>query len=109
MDPFHFSCPHCKARLRVRDALSVGRPARCPDCAKWFVLVEEKAELFVRPCPAPAPTPAPEPVAASAPHAGAPPGGAVAPAGAPAVGTKKPAIRSAERKAPTRSGSKPAA
>jgi DNA-directed RNA polymerase subunit RPC12/RpoP len=42
MDPFHFVCPHCSARLRVRDSLSVRRQFGCPECGKRLSLAEGK-------------------------------------------------------------------
>src|SRR5262245_47724912 len=49
MDPFHFACPHCSSRLRVREKLYVGREVVCPDCGNWLLIVEEGGELAARP------------------------------------------------------------
>lgn len=60
MDPFHFSCPHCFSRLRVRDPLSVGREVDCPECGKFLLVVEQanaegQRELHVTSAPEPTP------------------------------------------------------
>ena len=49
MDPFHFACPHCSSRLRVREKLFVGRQVDCPECGQSLLIVEQKGELDVRP------------------------------------------------------------
>lgn len=46
MDPFHFSCPHCSSRLRVRDPMSLGRPVHCPECHQRLKITEGKTGLF---------------------------------------------------------------
>jgi len=47
MDPFHFSCPHCSAPLRVRDKLYVGRQFECPECALPLRIIEVNSGLGV--------------------------------------------------------------
>ncbi|MGE5190882.1 MAG: hypothetical protein ACM3U2_00155 [Deltaproteobacteria bacterium] len=47
MDPFHFACPHCSSRLRVREKLYVGRQVDCPECGDTLRIVERKGELAV--------------------------------------------------------------
>jgi DNA-directed RNA polymerase subunit RPC12/RpoP len=49
MDPFHFACPHCSSRLRIREKLLVGRQIDCPECSQTLLIVEQKGELDVRP------------------------------------------------------------
>src|SRR5579863_492668 len=49
MDPFHFACPHCSSRLRVREKLYVGRQVDCPECGQLLLIVDEKGELAARP------------------------------------------------------------
>ena len=48
MDPFHFACPHCSSRLRVREKLYVGRQVDCPECGQFLLIVEQSGELGVR-------------------------------------------------------------
>jgi hypothetical protein len=48
MDPFFFSCPKCSIRLRVRDALSVGRQIDCPECGQLLRLTEGPGGLTVQ-------------------------------------------------------------
>jgi DNA-directed RNA polymerase subunit RPC12/RpoP len=63
MDPFHFACPHCSSRLRVREKLYVGRQVDCPECGQFLLIVEQSGELGVRAVerqPAPAATGAPD-------------------------------------------------
>ena len=45
MDPFHFVCPHCHARLKTRDQLSIGRQFDCPECAQPVVIVGQAGGL----------------------------------------------------------------
>jgi hypothetical protein len=47
MDPFHFACPHCSSRLRVREKLLVGRQIDCPECGDLLVIVERSDGLGV--------------------------------------------------------------
>ena len=47
MDPFHFSCPHCSSRLRVREKLLVGRQVDCPECGDTLLIVDRGGELGV--------------------------------------------------------------
>jgi DNA-directed RNA polymerase subunit RPC12/RpoP len=47
MDPFHFACPHCSSRLRVREKLLVGRQIDCPECGDLLVIVERPDGLGV--------------------------------------------------------------
>jgi hypothetical protein len=47
MDPFHFACPHCSSRLRVREKLLVGRHIDCPECGDLLVIVERPDGLGV--------------------------------------------------------------
>src|SRR5262245_31532862 len=47
MDPFHFSCPHCSSRLRVREKLYVGRQVDCPECGDTLLIVDLAGELGV--------------------------------------------------------------
>jgi hypothetical protein len=47
MDPFHFSCPHCSSRLRVREKLYVGRQVDCPECGDTLLIVDVAGELGV--------------------------------------------------------------
>jgi hypothetical protein len=47
MDPFHFSCPHCSSRLRVREKLYVGRQVDCPECGDTLLIVDRAGELGV--------------------------------------------------------------
>lgn len=42
MDPIHFTCPCCTARLRVRDPLSIGRQVECPECRKPLLISERR-------------------------------------------------------------------
>ena len=49
MDAFHFACPHCSSRLRVREKLYVGRQVDCPECGQTLLIVEQSGELGVRP------------------------------------------------------------
>src|SRR5579872_2934192 len=48
MDPFHFACPHCSSRLRVREKLYVGRQVDCPECGQSLLIIEQSGELAVR-------------------------------------------------------------
>ncbi|MGQ0636402.1 MAG: hypothetical protein ACT4QC_17460 [Planctomycetaceae bacterium] len=41
MQALELQCPHCAIRLRVKDPLSLGRQARCPDCRRAIVIVSE--------------------------------------------------------------------
>src|SRR5579863_1998355 len=45
MDPFHFVCPHCSSRLRVREKLYLGRQVDCPECGQALKIVEGKEGL----------------------------------------------------------------
>lgn len=45
MDPFHFECPHCSSRLRVREKLYLGRQIDCPECGQALKIVEGKEGL----------------------------------------------------------------
>lgn len=45
MDPFHFECPHCSSRLRVREKLYLGRQVDCPECGQALKIVEGKEGL----------------------------------------------------------------
>jgi hypothetical protein len=47
MDPFHFACPHCSSRLRVREKLLVGRHVECPECGDTLLIVDRAGELGV--------------------------------------------------------------
>jgi hypothetical protein len=47
MDPFHFACPHCSSRLRVREKLFVGRHVDCPECGDLLLIVERAGGLGV--------------------------------------------------------------
>jgi hypothetical protein len=47
MDPFHFACPHCSSRLRVREKLYVGRQVDCPECGDTLLIVDRAGELAV--------------------------------------------------------------
>lgn len=47
MDPFHFACPHCSSRLRVREKLYVGRQVDCPECGDLLLIVERPDGLGV--------------------------------------------------------------
>jgi DNA-directed RNA polymerase subunit RPC12/RpoP len=47
MDPFHFSCPHCSSRLRVREKLYVGRQVDCPECGDKLLIVDREGDLGV--------------------------------------------------------------
>src|SRR5579863_6020926 len=47
MDPFHFACPHCSSRLRVREKLFVGRQVDCPECGNHLLIVERPDGLGV--------------------------------------------------------------
>src|SRR5258708_1498342 len=47
MDPFHFACPHCSSRLRVREKLYVGRHVDCPECGNALLIVERAGKLGV--------------------------------------------------------------
>jgi DNA-directed RNA polymerase subunit RPC12/RpoP len=47
MDPFHFACPHCSSRLRVREKLFVGRHVDCPECGDTLLIVDRAGELGV--------------------------------------------------------------
>jgi len=47
MDPFHFACPHCSSRLRVREKLFVGRHVDCPECGDLLLIVEGRDGLAV--------------------------------------------------------------
>jgi hypothetical protein len=47
MDPFHFSCPHCSSRLRVREKLYVGRQVDCPECGDSLRIVDRAGDLGV--------------------------------------------------------------
>lgn len=47
MDPFHFACPHCSSRLRVREKLYLGRHIDCPECRQTLLIVEGKEGLGV--------------------------------------------------------------
>jgi hypothetical protein len=47
MDPFHFSCPHCSSRLRVREKLYVGRQVDCPECGDTLLIVDRAGDLGV--------------------------------------------------------------
>lgn len=38
MDPIQISCPHCSTRLRVRDAISIGREVDCPECRSLLLI-----------------------------------------------------------------------
>ncbi len=49
MDPFHFACPHCSSRLRLREKLYVGRQVDCPECGQVLLIVDDKGELAARP------------------------------------------------------------
>jgi len=43
-------CPHCRARLRVRDQSFIGRTIHCPDCAERLEIVRDGAgEVIGRP------------------------------------------------------------
>lgn len=69
MDPFHFACPHCSSRLRVREKLYVGRQVDCPECGQSLLIVEEKGELGVKRIERP-----PQPAATSGARTAAPAG-----------------------------------
>ena len=45
MDPFHFACPHCSSRLRVREKLYVGRHVDCPECGDALLIVDEDKKI----------------------------------------------------------------
>ena len=47
MDPLQFACPHCNARLRVRDKLYVGRTVACPECRERLVVVQDQKRTGV--------------------------------------------------------------
>ena len=49
MDPFHFTCPHCSAPLRVREKLLVGRQIDCPECGRPLVIADRAGELAAEP------------------------------------------------------------
>src|SRR5262245_60646996 len=49
MDPFHFVCPHCSSRLRVREKLLVGRHIDCPECRRTMLIVNGQDGLGVEP------------------------------------------------------------
>ncbi len=59
MDPFHFVCPHCHARLKTRDQLSIGRQFDCPECTQPVVIVGQAGELVAEKRNAPVLNPAP--------------------------------------------------
>ncbi|MGD9855403.1 MAG: H-X9-DG-CTERM domain-containing protein [Planctomycetaceae bacterium] len=41
MPVYSFPCPHCSARLRLRDRRLIGRTFDCPDCGRAVVLEED--------------------------------------------------------------------
>ena len=43
MHSISFSCPHCAARLRIRDRSFVGTHVDCPDCGKPLLIVSDDA------------------------------------------------------------------
>jgi hypothetical protein len=83
MDPFHFACPHCSSRLRVREKLFVGRHVDCPECGQSLLIVEQKGELAVQPIERKVAQPATK----------VPQTSKIAPQPAPNVGTSAPVAR----------------
>ncbi|HEX6986350.1 MAG TPA: hypothetical protein VF170_13290, partial [Planctomycetaceae bacterium] len=47
--PATFSCPHCRAPLRLRDRPMGSARFPCPDCKRPLELTDESGELLVRP------------------------------------------------------------
>lgn len=46
MNAIHLSCPHCAARLRLRDQSFIGRTVHCPDCTEPVTIVRNAAGVI---------------------------------------------------------------
>lgn len=108
-EAFHFHCPTCSTPLRVKDPLSLGRQARCPECHHSLVVSESNGEFRVSVGDSPVDPvsvgPPPVPAAATSAQAAAQGTGEPQEAASTSAGLTKTAARSKPRgiKLPPRS------